>query len=323
MNTIRGSFARAFKGKISGKQTVKVPLDAEDSDSDTEARSQEAQKAARRNLGKKNGNAPKRKSEFKPVKMVTKVKVDYHQHSILSIEDNINAVDVRDEEIVIPQQRWFNAQNGSSEADNVSPYDYPAIKAMLTTSRSDIWSEDALSEMRAQVEIVNREWEESYLCEPDLNQNEKPCFMGQECEGLKIEQPEVFILKEYYTPLEFKQKKNGSGDLKMCLLCLRTRIWCACLSIRGDSLGLRVDGILQHYANITGLDREYLIDDCECSLRDTYEGLVLPIVRHKRSSFTLKIKRENGIDKRWYIQTGYAFPNTSGNHFQPTAPLQN
>ena len=71
---------------------------------------------------------------------------------------------------------------------NTSPWEFPMDLDQLLTKRPpvnfDITRSHRLDEYSKNVETVTREYEENFMREP--KGDERPCVMGQECEGLGV-----------------------------------------------------------------------------------------------------------------------------------------
>lgn len=135
------------------------------------------------------------------------------------------------------------------------------------------------------VEGIRRSWEESYLMEP--TQNELPCLYSNtnECvatEMFKEEFGETFTLKEFFTPndlLTGKNNLNGKDRVRQpCILCLRNNVLSSVLQLRSTGERCCTSNQLSRIHNFVGINGEYLIDHCVCSLPNCYEGLIDPVV---------------------------------------------
>jgi hypothetical protein len=324
-NTIEMAFKRAFKEMTSSRlpsQPVVVVSTTEDSDSDGETRRREALKSARRSSQKTKVPLKKKAkitgTRFDTVCRAPRRKVELHE--IQSIEGLIPSDETDD--VMVPEEYYLDAVSKGHKCPRIHPYDYPGLAALLKCPVSSVCNPDKMNDMRASIEIVPRAWEEAFMTEPELHKGERHCAMGANCEGLFIEGAGdlSFILKEYYTPLEdAARRKAGKYPkfVKMCIFCLRKEIYHELLSVRSNSEGMRYDATLQHCANMVNVEGEYCPKNTEYSSKDTYEGLLLPIVRHSRTGHTLEVRKgENGKDKRYYLQTGIPYPNPDALPFQ-------
>lgn len=312
-HSIEGSFRQWFANKTTKKQEENHQ--SEDSDSDEEQRRKEHSKLIRKE--KKRSKLPKpKRSAFETIPKPKHVEIDADKIEILDIDGALEEEEPTPDEL-LSQAQYFNGMNRNGQQP-VSPYLYPWIKHRLTTKEKIVHKEDVVAKLRANVEVVCRAHEEKYLCEPDMALGERSCSRGTECEGLKIHEAgdNAFVLKEYYTPNEEKAKAAGKEeDPKLCLMCLRFLIHQCVLEIKADGEYLHDDMIMQSFGNIVGLPGEYTIDSIVCSDKETYEGLVLPIVEHRRTAYTIEVREVNGKQIRYYIQSNMAYP-TPTQHFQ-------
>jgi len=305
MTNIQESFAQWFKNKTAKKK--KKATQDEDSDSDTESQKKNDSRSHR---GEKRAPVYKQRA-FETIPAPPMVEVDDSDIVILDF----------DEEFETPTQeslvsaKYFNGMNANGEKCQISPFQYPYIKHLLTTPQKVVHREDVFTKLKPNVEVVCRAHEEKYLCEPDFSKGEKSCARGIECEGLKIHEAgdHAFVLKEYFTPNQ-EQAKVSSEDAKLCIMCLRFLIHQCVLEIKADGEYLHDDMIMQSFGNIVGLPGEYTIESVVCSDKDTYEGLVIPLVEHKRTAYTIEIRTVNGKPVRYYIQSNMPYP--PANHFQ-------
>ena len=302
MANIQESFASWFKNKTAKRKKKDVTL--EDSDSDTESQKKTDSRQP-------NEQVPVHKSNtFETLPHPELIEVDEKDLEIV----NFDQFEQEPEESYFSEAKFFNDHNGKNK-EPPSPFLYPYIKAMLTSQQRVVHQEEAKTKLKANVEVVCRAHEEKYLCEPDIQLGEKACARGVECEGLKIHEAgdHAFVLKEYYTPNE-ERAKGTCEDAKLCLMCLRFLIHQCVLEIKADGEYLHDDMIMQSFGNIVGLPGEYTIDSVVCSDKDTYEGLVIPLVEHKRTAYTVEVRTVNGKPIRYYIQSNMPYPPSK--HFQ-------
>lgn len=127
-----------------------------------------------------------------------------------------------------------------------------------------------------------RSYEESFLHEPIGTQ--RPCARNNECEGLKLQGTDGFILREFIYP-----GAKACETRQLCLLCRRHEISTTFYryetgqNIQGNNLR-----VSRHY-NLVGIAGEYDVRDCIVN-GSKFSGLVLPVVLHIRSAYTCHMK---------------------------------
>ena len=224
----------------------------------------------------------------------------------------------------VAEANFFNTKNSDfwhrGNLDHLRPYDFPFIRALIQQAPRDTLSpEDTRHKeaIRSNIEVVTREYEEEFLREP-LN-NERPCVMGDNCQGHKLYhiESEGFTLREFLLPSETEEfKRTGTlpVDGRLCLMCKRTEIARAFINIRADGQGVKENVVLQDYRNIVGLPGEYCVEDCILSSPTTYQGLLDPIVLHMKNAYRLETK--NGI--RYFKQWRMKYPQPKTSFLMPT-----
>jgi hypothetical protein len=193
------------------------------------------------------------------------------------------------------------AASAKLSSGETTPYEFPFIREMLHEAPEKSLPPDSMiaysKKMRNVVEVVTRAYEECFLREPH-NKLERVCAMGDNCEGLKIDciSGLKFPLREFFTPNE-QHGVETTGKLpkehRLCLLCKRTEIAKAFYNILNDGMAVKQDAILQDYRNLVGVPGEYCIEDCMVSGSQRYQGLLDPIVQHRRDLY--KIVTVDGV----------------------------
>jgi len=326
--TIKESFERAFKEK----NTVnKDAIDYEsDEDSGKEQEKQMAKKRAkkrRRVTRNKPSKSRKQVSQFNVRTVPKKERVTSDKYpEILSVDAEFST-DQKQTELIIAENRFFGKDNTESwakggEYQHMRPVDYLFVRALIQRPKIkqyDILQMNDSDRLRACIEVVTREYETKYLCEPVGSQ--RTCLMDNECEGLKITNAKdrAFILREFLKPSEQKEYENTGkypSERRLCLMCKRMELARAHTNIRADGMGVREDTILPDWRNLVDVEGEYRLQDCIVSSRDVYEGILDPVVLHVRSAYRLIEK--NGI--RYYDQWRMGFPQKNKEHLFQTPP---
>lgn len=322
MNNIEESFQRAYRDRKILKQDHAQEQSDEDSAKEQDKiLDQKRQKKRRRTNTRGNKTKTKRTaSEFKVRHVVPKKKVTTSEFpEILSVENEFQMHDDA-KELIIAETNFFNSRNQNAwqkgDGGHVRPYDFPFVRALIQREPSDTFDIHQFNDrerLRSCVQTVTREYEDEYLREPVGS--ERPCLLGNQCEGLKITmaRDRRFILREFLLPSEQKEYE-ATGKFKperrLCLMCKRKETARAFINIRADGMGMREDSILQDWRNLVDVEGEYCLKDCIISSRHTYEGLIDPIVLHIRSAYRLVEK--DGI--RYYQQWRMGYPKST-QHF--------
>ena len=231
----------------------------------------------------------------------------------------------RSETLQIAEMKFFNNKNSDFwQRDNLChlrPYDFPFIRSLIQQAPCDTLSpEDTRhkEQIRENIEVVTREYEEEFLREP-LN-NERPCVMGDNCQGHQLYHIDAdgFTLREFLLPsemAEFKRTGRLPEDGRLCLMCKRTEIARAFINVRADGQGVKETVVLQDYRNIVGIPGEYCVQDCILSSPNIYQGLLDPVVLHMKNAYRLQVK--NGV--RSFQQWRMKYP-TAEHSFLAKAP---
>lgn len=308
--TVNKVFGAFWDEKTSRKKQVE-----EESNSDSEV--EEERKRKKKRLRKKKSNKqrkPKVQNTFQVRHKIPMESVTPESHKeILCIDMNFKPNEENTEEL-IAQTQFFNSRNSQRQTFNhVSPWHWPVVRALIydeAPGTFNIHEEKKRSKKRPAMECVPRAHEEAYLEPPDLAAGERPCLLGNECEGLKIRYDNAFICKEFFLPSEEKKiRQTGKKPLEvhLCLLCKRNEIARALLNTRADRMSIKEGVTLQDYYNLVGIEGEYDIKNCICSDTTTYEGLLEPIVLHQQCAY--RLVEENG--KRRYQQWKMTYPTVN------------
>ena len=327
MNNIEESFQRAFRERKVVKQVQEEDQSDEDSSKEQEKILEEKRKKKRRRTTtrSKTTKAKRVVSEFKVRHVIPKKAVTPNEFpEILSVENEFQMHNDA-KELIIAETNFFNSRNQDAwqkaDGGHVRPFDFPFVRALIQREPSDTFDIHQFNDrdrLRACIQTVTREYEEEFLREPVGN--ERPCLLGNQCEGLKITmaRDKAFIVREFLLPTEqkeFEATGKYTPEKRLCLMCKRKEIARAWINIRADNMGMREDSILQDYRNLVDVEGEYCLKDCIVSSRHTYEGLIDPIVLHIRSAYRLVEK--NGI--RYYQQWRMNYPKST-QHFLFQAP---
>lgn len=328
MNNIEESFQRAYRDRAISKEVPLVNHSDEDSAKEQDKQMQEKRqkKRRRKTTYRAKGNRAKRNvSEFKVRHVIQKKAVTPSEYpEILSVEDEFQMHNGA-KELIVAETNFFNTRNKDAwqkgDGGHVRPFDFPFVRALIQRDPSDTFDIHQFNDrdrLRACIQTVTREYEDGFLREPVGN--ERPCLLGNQCEGLKITmaRDKAFILREFLLPTEQKEYDTTGKfppERRLCLMCKRKEIARAWINIRADGMGMREDSILQDYRNLVDVDGEYCLKDCIVSSRHTYEGLIDPIVLHIRSAYRLVEK--GGV--RYYQQWRMAYPKST-QHFLFQAP---
>ena len=204
---------------------------------------------------------------------------------------------------VIAETSFFNNNNApfwsTENYTSRRPFEAPYVRACLQQHPKETLSpEDArhVNVERATNEVVRRDYEERYLREP--TGDERKCALDENCQGLQIDhaRDHAFILREFLLPSQEETwKRTGQlpADRQLCLMCKRAEVLRAYVNIRADNMGVKTQATLQDYRNLVNVPGEYMLDDCICSLPHRYQGLLDPIVKHKKNAY--RVRTINGL----------------------------
>lgn len=322
MNNIEESFQKSYQNRKISQEVPKDPGSDEDSAKEQDKIIEEKrQKRKRRSNNRSKQPKGKRSAtEFKVRHVIPKQAVTPETFpEILSVENEFE-LKTNQKELIVAETHFFNSKNQDSwqkgDGGHVKPFDFPFVRALIQREPSqtfDIHVFNDRNRLRHKIQSVTREYEDEYLREPIGS--ERPCLLGNQCEGLQITmaRDKAFILREFLLPSEQKEYRatgKYKPERRPCIMCKRKEIGRAWANIKADGMGMRDDSILQDYKNIVEVEGEYCLKDCIISSRHTWEGLTDPIILHIRSAYRLIEK--NGI--RYYQQWRYGYPNAT-QHF--------
>ncbi len=151
-----------------------------------------------------------------------------------------------------------------------------------------------------------RLFEEKFLREPLVDQNERPCGCGEFCEGMFIPGTRAIINVECMT---YKQhitwKKDGKRleTSSLCVMCAREYIQYQWNNARSEKSTIKIPVIFSQYYNIAGQPGEYILDQMLQSSSSDYQGLLYPVAAHVRDWYEQEFDDSRGI----YVwkQVGY------------------
>jgi len=137
------------------------------------------------------------------------------------------------------------------------------------------------------IRFVSKSYEDNYLRQP-INDEEKKCVRGSDCECMHIDKTQPFVGVEYVLPWE--TEKNGLTG--MCLPCVRATTQILFYDIIHS--GTTVNGIIQRFYNKHSVQGEYKLSKMlVCPPNGPIENLPMPIMRHQRNLY--KVYKENKI----------------------------
>lgn len=143
------------------------------------------------------------------------------------------------------------------------------------------------------VEVVSKEWEDSFLVPPGPGQ--RACVCGDKCESKQLAEargmPQPFVMKEFYTPSEMRGGPVSGGTRpRMCLLCHRREIlvwyWRHVVSKTEPPL------VLNRWRNVCGLPGTYSEEAMIMQAGTRWRGVLGHFVRHNRDAFEMEITSE-------------------------------
>lgn len=309
------------------KNTASTSRQTVESDSDS-GKEEEKLRRMKRDKKRKRVTRPKPKggrkevSTFKIRTAPTMERATSDKYPEILTTDSEFSSKVPQNELVLAQSRFFDKNSQTSDYSHVRPTDFPFLRQLLQRSPEknfDMHQFNDRDRFRANQQAISREYEESRL-RPPLG-SERECPMGNDCEGLKIAnaKDKAFILVEFLLPTEQKRYEN-TGELpsetRLCLMCKRKEIARAWANVRADNMGVKRDTILPDYRNFVNVEGEYCLRDCIVTSRHVWEGILDPIVLHKRSAY--RYKEKNGIP--YYDQWRMSYPKVNEEHLFQAPP---
>lgn len=173
-----------------------------------------------------------------------------------------------------------------------------------------------IPEMSADVVLVNKSYEDSYLRPP--SGDEERCVCGESCEAWLVAKLRGCA---GFTPVRFRIPNRGSSE-KFCLLCLRKHVAYAYYDI-ADRDGY-AGNVIQPYYNMIDVVGEYRK---ECVLFPTsptkFQGIVQPFVRYERHHYDYVDGRLVQVNVDFFRAPRFIgnFTTPMGIHFAPRSPL--
>jgi len=137
------------------------------------------------------------------------------------------------------------------------------------------------------IRFVSKSYEDIFLRQP-INDGEKQCVRGSNCECMFIDKSQPFVGVEYKLPWE-----NDKGAINgMCLPCVRATTQILFYDI--IHTGVSINGIIQRFYNKHSVKGEYKLSKMlVCPPNGPIENLPMPIMRHQRNLY--KVYKENKI----------------------------
>jgi hypothetical protein len=171
-------------------------------------------------------------------------------------------------------------------SDVLSHIDYRGVLEGLFSGRG----------MGAEVPIVTREYEESFMREPMAG--ERKCIMGASCEAMFIDKTKPFIAVEFQLP-------NGKAvdTPQMCVLCSRKHTQRLFYDFLYRATPASCTGVIQRYGVLFDTPGEYRKDACLIMPpHGPVHCMPYPSVAYQRSHFTVQthcmshyLQQSNGL----------------------------
>jgi hypothetical protein len=137
------------------------------------------------------------------------------------------------------------------------------------------------------IRFVSKSYEDNFLRQP-INDGEKQCVRGNDCECMFIDKSQAFVGVEYVLPWE----NDKGGITGMCLPCVRATTQILFYDI--IHTGININGIIQRFYNKHSIKGEYKLSKMlVCPPNGPIENLPMPIMRHQRNLY--KVYKENKI----------------------------
>ena len=309
-------FGQYFKNKTENGLKPKDPESDSDSGAEEQLKRELKKKNKRKRKGRRKGKVvSSEKSKFKVFHVVAteKVTAETHPEINLGFTELVFTPNQKSKVEICSGTHFFNTKNKrDSNNYKIPPWEWPAVRGTLQQNKPlstfNIHEKNDRGKNRPKMESVTRQYEETYLKEPDKTKGERQCLSGEECQGLQIDCNAPFILKEFYLPSEEKENiKRGSKptEIRLCLMCKRYQIGRALLATRADCMGWKENVTLQDYFNLIDVEGEYKSSSAICSDPQVYEGLWEPIVLHCLANYRLQYDDDG---KRYYEQWKMGYP---------------
>ena len=130
-----------------------------------------------------------------------------------------------------------------------------------------------------EIHSISKSYEDTYLRQ-SLNENERACVRGVDCECMQIDVAQPFVGVEFILPWE----QRNTSKIGMCLPCLRASTQVLFYDIVHS--GVHVNGLIQRYYNEHSKPGEYrLAAMLVCPPSGPIQNLPMPIVRHQRNAY--------------------------------------
>ena len=134
--------------------------------------------------------------------------------------------------------------------------------------------------MGADIPVISRVYEESYLREP--TSGERKCVMGTSCEAMVIDKSRPFIAVEFQLP------GKTSEIPQMCVICSRKHTQRLFYDFLYRATPATCTGVIQRYGVLCNVPGEYLKDSClVMPPHGPVHCMPYPSVAYQRSHFTV------------------------------------
>lgn len=321
MPSAKEIFDRTFSEKNTAQAHEENHVSDSDSEKEEERRCKQKRDNKRKRITKSKPRGGKKEaSKFPVITRAEMSSVTNKTHPEIMSYNSHFVDEVAKDDLVLAQQRFFEKKN--TDYSHVRPVDYPYLKAQLERppiEGFDMHQINDREKKRAYQQPYSRAFEESRM-RPPLG-NERQCRHVSECEGLKIKNAghRAFILVECLSPSELKTYEETGKlplEVRSCIFCLRKEVLHLWTQIRSNSMGVAQDIILPGHWNFVDVEGEYRKEDTILTSRHIWEGILDPIVKHKRSAYRLIEK--NGIPH--YEQWRMGYPKRNEEHLFQAPP---
>lgn len=151
-----------------------------------------------------------------------------------------------------------------------------------------------------------RSFEEEHLREPIIEKGERPCCLGEYCEGRFIPGTHPITNVECLTFdqfLEYQRSGKRPETHGLCVMCSREWVQYQWNNARSEKGTIKVPVLLSTYYNIVGEPGEYVLDQTLQSSSSDYQGILYPVVAHVRDWYKQEFDNSRGV----YVwkQVGY------------------
>jgi hypothetical protein len=206
----------------------------------------------------------------------------------------------------------------ADEADDIADYikqvkdvdnDLSFIFDMLKEDHGQKWAPknhvEGLNQRMSDIEFVSRAEEESFLREPAVGSQERPCVHDAQCQGTKLYgAPKPVVLVEHLT-LSERQPGCQPSARKPCILCKRAAVNYA--AINAQTEGTDNSKLFHRHGNFVNQEREY--DESQCLIAGTREthSVLVPCVILCRP-YLHYVRQPDGTAR--FEQRGYNIPRS-------------